>query len=53
MPELADILDIEREELLIQYLREKIAIELRDERLADKTRGYHTRNTAQSYSSQL
>ncbi|HEU4551563.1 MAG TPA: hypothetical protein VFS25_01965 [Chitinophaga sp.] len=53
MSELADILDIEREELLIQYLREKIAIELRDERLADKTRGYHTRNTAQSYSSQL
>ena len=34
---LADILGIEREELLIQYLSEKIAIELRDEYLADKT----------------
>jgi HTH-type transcriptional regulator, competence development regulator len=34
---LADILGIEREELLIHYLSEKIAIELMGERLADKT----------------
>lgn len=34
---LADILGIEREELLIHYLSEKIAFELVDERLADKT----------------
>lgn len=34
---LADILGIEREELLVQYLSEKIAIELRNESLADKT----------------
>lgn len=32
-----DILDIKREELLVQYLSERIAVELRDEHLAYKT----------------